>query len=69
VALQVTGSGGVPASGVSVVVLNVTVTAPAKAGYVSAYADGAYPPATSNLNFVACEKRTKAAAPTHTAIV
>jgi hypothetical protein len=48
--LQVTGRGGVPA-GVSAVVLNVTVTAPAKAGFVGVYAEGALPPATSSLNF------------------
>ena len=49
--LQVTGAGGVPASGVSAVVLNVTVTAPATGGYVTVFADGTAPPATSNLNF------------------
>ena len=50
--LQVLGRGGVPASGVSSVVLNVTVTQPARSGFVTAYADGAARPATSNLNFV-----------------
>src|SRR5665648_930935 len=53
VALQVTGRGGVPASGVSAVVLNVTVTAPTSAGYLTVYADGTTRPGVSNLNFVA----------------
>src|ERR1035437_2520945 len=53
VALQVTGRGGVPASGVSAVVLNVTVVDPTGTGYVTAYADGATRPLASNLNFVA----------------
>jgi hypothetical protein len=50
--LQVAGRGGVPASGVSAVVLNVTVTAPVASGFVSAYADGATRPTVSNLNFI-----------------
>jgi len=51
--LQVTGRGGVPAAGVSAVVVNVTVTGPASPGYVTVYADGTALPATSSLNFVA----------------
>ncbi|NMM23589.1 MAG: hypothetical protein HHJ11_08845, partial [Phycicoccus sp.] len=50
--LQVTGRGGVPASGVSAVVLNVTVTAPTAPGFVTVYADGKARPTASNLNFV-----------------
>src|SRR3954471_12081050 len=53
VSLQVTGRGGVPASGVSAVVLNVTATQPAKSGFVTAYASGSARPVASNLNFVA----------------
>ena len=53
VVLQVTGRGGVPASGVSAVVLNVTVTAPTSAGYLTVYANGTARPGVSNLNFVA----------------
>src|SRR3954468_24456705 len=53
VALQVAGRGGVPSSGVSAVVLNVTVTQPATKGFVTAYASGSARPASSNLNFVA----------------
>ena len=50
--LQVTGRGGVPATGVSAVVLNVTVTAPTTSGFVTVYADGTALPGVSNLNFV-----------------
>jgi len=51
--LQVATRGGVPATGVSAVVLNVTVTAPTKPGYVTVYGDGTTRPTASNLNFVA----------------
>ena len=51
--LQVTGRGAVPSTGVAAVVLNVTVTAPARAGYVTAYPDGTSRPTASNLNYVA----------------
>jgi hypothetical protein len=37
----------------SAVVLNVTVTAPTRAGVITVYGDGTTRPATSNLNFVA----------------
>ena len=50
--LQVTGRGGVPATGVSAVVMNVTVTAPSGSGYITAYPDGTSLPTASNLNFV-----------------
>ena len=52
VALQVTGRGGVPASGVSAVVLNVTVTAATSSGFVTVSGDGTTRPGVSNLNFV-----------------
>lgn len=51
VTLTVAGAQGIPASGVSAVVLNVTVTGPASGGYLTAYADGQPPPQTSNVNF------------------
>ena len=51
--LRVAGAGNVPASGVSAVLLNVTVTAPTKPGFLTVYGDGHSPPGTSNLNFVA----------------
>ena len=50
--LQVTGRGGVPGSGVSAVVMNVTVTNPSVASHVTVWPSGAIPTA-SNLNFVA----------------
>jgi glucose/arabinose dehydrogenase len=49
--LQVAGRGGVPASGVAAVVLNMTVTQPTWAGYVVAYPTGGAAPVASNLNF------------------
>ena len=51
--LQVSGRGGVPASGVSAVVLNVTVTEPTGVGFVTVYSEGLDLPKASNLNFVA----------------
>ncbi len=52
-ALQVTGRGGVPATGVAAVVLNVTVTGPSRQGHLTVYGAGASRPDTSNLNFTA----------------
>ena len=52
IALQVTGWDGVPATGVTAVVLNLTATGPTAASYVTTYTDGqARPAAGSNLNF------------------
>ncbi|MFF2073625.1 hypothetical protein ACFVXG_02595, partial [Kitasatospora sp. NPDC058162] len=51
VGLQVAGVKGVPASGVTAVVLNVTAVDPTEAGYVTVYPDGRSLPGTSNLNF------------------
>jgi hypothetical protein len=48
--LQVTGNGGVPASGVAAVVLNVTATETAGPGYVTVYPTGSTRPTVSNLN-------------------
>ena len=50
--LQVTGRGGLPATGVAAVVLNVTVVTPTAAGYLTAYPNGTERPTVSNLNFV-----------------
>jgi len=50
IGLQVLGRGGLPATGVSAVVLNVTVTGPTAGGYVSVY-PGPIRPTTSNINF------------------
>ena len=52
VTLQVTGRGAVPSSDVSAVALNVTVTAPATAGYLTAYPAGSSRPVVSSLNYV-----------------
>jgi alpha-tubulin suppressor-like RCC1 family protein len=47
------GAGGVPASGAGSVVMNLTVTGPVKAGYITAYPAGTTRPTASNLNFTA----------------
>jgi hypothetical protein len=52
-AFEVTGKGGVPATGVTSVVMNVTVTEPTSSGFVTVYPDGGATPTASNLNFVA----------------
>ena len=49
--VQVTGQGGVPATGVSTVVMNVTVTQPTGDGYLTVYPTGSPQPNASNLNF------------------
>jgi hypothetical protein len=58
--LQVAGSvtsnnapSGVPATGVSAVVLNVTVANPSQPSYLTVYPAGSARPVTSNLNFTA----------------
>ncbi|MGW5425557.1 FlgD immunoglobulin-like domain containing protein [Streptomyces sp. NPDC003943] len=53
VTLQIAGRGGVPATGVTAVTMNVTATRPTATTYVSAYPYGTTRPATSNLNLVA----------------
>ena len=55
ISLQVDGAGGIPASGVAAVVLNVTATSPSAAGFLTVYPDGGTKPTTSNLNFSAGE--------------
>jgi hypothetical protein len=47
----VTGVGGVPTSGVSAVVFNVTVTSPSTGGYLTVYPSGSIRPTTSSINF------------------
>ena len=52
--VQVTGAGGVPGSGVSAVVLNVTVVAPVGPGYLTVWPeDVGTRPTASNLNYQA----------------
>ncbi|MEV6680141.1 hypothetical protein AB0N09_25250 [Streptomyces erythrochromogenes] len=53
VTLQVAGASGIPASGVTAVVLNVTATDPTTGSYVSVYPDGTARTSASNLNFTA----------------
>ena len=51
VTLKVAGRAGVPASGVSAVVLNLTVTGGSVGGYVTAYPAGQTRPTASSINF------------------
>ena len=51
VALTVAGIASVPATGVSAVVLNVTVASPTSGGFITVWGDGSSPPLASNLNF------------------
>ena len=51
--LVVTGRGGVPATGVGAVALNVTVTNPAAPSFLTVWPTGAPRPTAANLNFVA----------------
>jgi spore germination protein YaaH len=49
--LPVLGKGGVPATGVAAVILNVTATNPQGVGYITAFPGGGCRPIASNLNF------------------
>jgi hypothetical protein len=51
--LQVTGAGGVPASGVGAVVMNVTVAGPTAQSFLTVFPAGGARPNTANLNFIA----------------
>lgn len=51
--IQIAGRGGVPAAGVSAVVLNITVTEARSYGFVTAYPADQARPNASNLNYVA----------------
>lgn len=51
VEVQIAGRGGLPASGVGAVVLNVTVTQPTAAGFLTLFPSGSPLPLASNLNF------------------
>ncbi|NUS16644.1 MAG: PKD domain-containing protein [Streptomyces sp.] len=53
VRLKVLGAGGIPASGVTAVTLNVTDVGATATSYVTVYPDGTTRPAASNLNFQA----------------
>jgi hypothetical protein len=52
-AVQITGQGNVPRTGVLAVVVNATVTGADSAGYLTVYPAGVSQPTASNLNFVA----------------
>jgi hypothetical protein len=51
IAVDVTGVGGVPPTGVEAVVVNLTSVGATTAGYLTAWATGLTKPGTSNLNF------------------
>jgi hypothetical protein len=51
--VQIAGRGGVPATGISAVILNVTVTGTTASGYLVVYQKGIARPLASNLNWVA----------------
>jgi len=57
ISLSMLGVGGVPATGVSAVVLNLTVTAPTNVGYLTVWPAGTTRPSVSNINFVAGTNR------------
>ena len=57
VEVQVTGRGGVPANGVTAVILNATVVNPAGPGYLTIYPTGAPQPHVSDLNYATNEIR------------
>jgi hypothetical protein len=53
--VQVTGVGGVPTTGVTAVVVNVTVVAPTASSYVTLFPEGTTQPVVSNLDFTTGE--------------
>jgi hypothetical protein len=55
ISVQVTGVGGVPTSGVTAVVVNVTVVGPTASGYVTLFPEGTTQPVVSNLDFTTGE--------------
>ncbi|MFW2383426.1 MAG: hypothetical protein ACN4GZ_16855, partial [Acidimicrobiales bacterium] len=50
--VQITGRGGVPSTGVSAVVMNVTVTEPTRPSHLTVWPSGIAVPEISNLNYV-----------------
>ncbi len=48
---QVTGLGGLPASGVAAISVNITVVQPTGSGYVTLYPTGGAVPGTANIDF------------------
>lgn len=59
--LTVTGRAGIPTSGVSAVAINLTALGSTGRGYLTAYAQGATRPTTSNLNYLKAQTRANLA--------
>jgi surface antigen len=59
VTVQVTGRGGVPASGVAKVLLNVNATSPSSNGYLTAHANGTKQPGSRSMSFLAGSLNTQ----------
>jgi surface antigen len=53
VTVQVTGRGGIPASGVGKVLVNVNATSPSANGYLTVHADGTSQPASRSMSYLA----------------
>ncbi|MEV7389954.1 S53 family peptidase [Streptomyces sp. NPDC091215] len=60
--VKIEGAGGIPSSGVTAVVLNLTVTGTTGAGSLIAWADGTGKPSTSNLNWTGASQTIAASA-------
>lgn len=60
--VKIEGAGGIPSSGVTAVVLNLTVTGTTGAGSLIAWADGTDKPSTSNLNWTGASQTIAASA-------
>lgn len=60
--VKVEGAGGIPSSGVTAVVLNLTVTGTTGAGSLVAWADGTSKPSTSNLDWTGASQTIAASA-------
>ncbi|MEW2306465.1 S53 family peptidase [Streptomyces sp. NPDC006655] len=60
--VKVEGAGGIPSSGVTAVVLNLTVTGTTGAGSLTAWADGTSKPSTSNLDWTGASQTIAASA-------
>jgi hypothetical protein len=60
--VRIEGAGGIPSSGVTAVVLNLTVTGTTGAGSLIAWADGTSRPSTSNLNWTGASQTIAASA-------
>ncbi|MFE9443799.1 protease pro-enzyme activation domain-containing protein [Streptomyces sp. NPDC006602] len=60
--VKIEGAGGIPSSGVTAVVLNLTVTGTTGSGSLIAWADGTAKPSTSNLNWTGAGQTIAASA-------